>query len=108
MTDQDSESVLLLALRTLRFATDHPYAATGICGAAIGSVVTYAIMTGPARTRVQSVFTPRVYEFALTREDLQHMLMDPSVEIRYETAEIAVIVTSEKRARLKALPIVEQ
>lgn len=107
MNEQNSD-ILLLTLRALRFATDHPYAATGICGAVVGSVMTYAVMTGPARDRVQSVFTPKVYELTLTSEDLRRMLTDPTTEIRMQTGEFVVIVTPEQREPLKALPDIIQ
>jgi hypothetical protein len=105
MTD-DRESVLVLALRAFRFATDHPYAATGIFGAAVGSAITYTVLTsGPARS---SVFTPKVYELTLTPEDLRRMQTDPTTEIRMQTGELVVVVVPEQREPLKALPDIIQ
>src|SRR4051812_31622461 len=105
--EEEQKYALILAAQAFRFATNHPYAATGLLGAAVGSAVTYQVMTHP-RASVHKVFTPKVYEFALTPEDLQRMLVDPTVEVRYETPEIAVVVTPEQREKLKALPDIEQ
>lgn len=102
--DRESETLLVLAARTLRFASDHPYAATGIFGAAVGSAVTYKVMTlNPQRPSMSKFFTPKVYELALPAEDLRRLLADPTYELRWETPEAAVIVTAEKREPLKAL-----
>ena len=96
---------LLLLSRSLRFATDHPYAATGIFGAAIGSAVTYQALTmNGVRQKVNKVVTPKVYQFELPPEDLRRMLVDPTHEVRWEMAEDSVIITAEKREQPKALP----
>ena len=106
--DRDNEALLLLALRTLRFATDHPYAATGIFGAIVGSAVTYRAMTfNSMRQKADKVFTPKVYQFALPPEDLRRMLVDPMHEIRWDMPEISMIITAEKREQPKALPDIE-
>lgn len=98
------ETVLILATHVINFATRHPYAATGIFGAAIGSAATYKAMTYKSvREKVNGVFTPKVYELALSKEDLAHMLADPSTEIRIETAEMSIVLTTEKREALKQL-----
>lgn len=103
--DREQEVVLGLAGSFIRFATYHPYAATGIVGVAIGSAATYGVMTSNRfKTATNGIFTPKVYELALTPEDLRHMLVDPSVEIRMEMPEITVVVTSEKREPLRQLP----
>lgn len=104
MEQKERETLLILATHVINFATRHPYAATGIFGAAIGSAVTYRMMTYESvKAKVNGVFTPKVYELVLTKEDLQRMLADPLVEIRIETAEMSVVVTSEKREELKQL-----
>ena len=106
--DQNNESLLLLLSRTIRFASDHPYAATGIFGAAVGSAVTYKVLTfNGMRQKVNKVFTPKVYEFAIPAEDLRKMLVDPTHEIRWEMATDSVIITAEKREAPKALPDIE-
>lgn len=103
--DRESETLLVLAARTMKFATDHPYAATGIFGAVVGSAVTYKVLTfSPQRPSVSKIFTPKVYELALPAEDLRRLLVDPTYELRWETPEASVIVTSEKREQLKELP----
>jgi hypothetical protein len=56
------------------------------------------------QTKVNKVFTPKVYQLTLTKEDLRLMLVDPEVEIRLEASDATVVVTSEKREELKQLP----
>lgn len=104
--DQQQESMLVLVSRALKFATDHPYAATGIFGAAVGSAATYMALTSQA-AKANGVFTPKVYELVLPREDVQKLLQDPTTELRWETPTMAVIVTTEKREPLKQLPVVD-
>lgn len=107
--DREQENLLILASRVFQFATNHPYAATWIFGAAVGSVATHKVLTrNPRHLDMSEVFTPKVYEFALKPEDLRRMLMDPTAEIRYETTEVTVVVTSEQKESLKALPDIEQ
>jgi len=96
---------LLLLSRSIRFATDHPYAATGIFGAMVGSAVTYKAMKfNSVLADRDKVITPEVYEFSLTPEDLRQMQIDPLAERRWELPTITVIVTSERRERPKELP----
>lgn len=103
--NREQETALSLAGSFLRFATYHPYAATGIVGAAVGSAVTYGVLTSQTfKSKTNGFFTPKVYEIALTHEDLQRMLMDPLVEIRTETPDMTIVVTAEKREPLKQLP----
>lgn len=103
--DQNQESLLLLISRTLKFATDHPFAATGIFGAAVGSVATYKLLTFTAMHQtVNDVINHKVYECAIPVEDLQRMLRDPAYELRWEMTDTSVIVSAEKREPLKALP----
>lgn len=107
--DREQASLLALAAHTLRFATDHPYAATGIFGAMVGSAVTYKVLTvNPKRSPLNEVFTPKMYQLELKPEELRHMLMDPKAEIRYEMSDMTVVVTSEQREPLKALTIIDQ
>ena len=106
MDPNQETQLLLLISRSLRFASDHPYAATGIFGAAVGSAVTYKALTMNGM-RQKKVFTPKVYQFALPAEDLRRMLTDPTHEVRWEMAENSVIITSEKRETPKALPDIE-
>lgn len=109
MNDQERESALILTSRIIRFATDHPYAATGLFGAAVGSAITYNVLAMPERrSKAAKIFSPKVYEFAITPEDLRRMLADPTTQIRYETTDMSVIVTSEQREQFKALPDIEQ
>lgn len=106
--DRETEALLILASRTLRFATDHPYATTGIFGAAVGSVVTYKVMTAkPMRHHVNEFFTPKVYELALAQDDLRRLLADPTAELRLETPDMTLILTSEMRERLRQLPYID-
>lgn len=106
--DSQQESLLILASRTLKFATDHPYAATGIFGAVVGSAVTYKVMMFKSmRSTVNGVFTPKVYEFAASREDLQRMLADPTAELRWDLPTMSVIMISEWREQPKQLPDIE-
>jgi hypothetical protein len=109
VNEQNNETYyLLLVARTLRFATDHPYAATGIFGAVVGSVATYKVLTfKEMREKMNKVFTPKVYELVLTSADLHKMLDDPAYEVRVETTDTSVIITGEKREPLKALPDIE-
>jgi hypothetical protein len=102
----DQPDLLGLAGSFIRFATYHPYAATGIFGAAVGSAVTYGVLTSKTFEAAKNggIFTPKVYEIALAHEDLRAMLEDPSAEIRMETPEMTVVVTAEKRVQLKQLP----
>lgn len=107
--DREQASLLALAANTIRFATDHPYAATGIFGAAVGSAVTYKVLTfNSQRSPLNEVFTPKMYQIELKPEDLRHMLMDPMAEIRYEMTDMTVVVTSEQREPLRALPDIVQ
>jgi len=106
--ERDKEIWLILASHVLRFATDHPYAATGIFGAAVGSAATYKVMQAKSmRQKANKVFTPKVYEFTLPATDLRRMLADCNYEIRWEIPEASVIVTAEKRESQKALPDIE-
>jgi hypothetical protein len=106
--DREQESLLLLASRVLKFATDHPYAATGIFGAAVGSVATYKVITLTSTYQaVNEVVSPNVYEVAIPVEDLRRMQHDPAYELRWEMTEASVIVTAEKREQPKALPDIE-
>lgn len=107
--DREQASLLALAANTIRFATDHPYAATGIFGAAVGSAVTYKVLTlNPKHSPLSEVFTPKMYQLELKPEDLRRMLMDPKAEIRYEMTDMTVVVTSEQREVLRALPDIVQ
>jgi hypothetical protein len=106
--EQEQQTLLLLVSRTLKFATDHPYAATGIFGAAVGSVATYKVLTfAPIHKAVNEVVNPNVYELAIPIEDLRKLQNDPEYELRWEMSETSVIVTAEKREQLKALPDIE-
>lgn len=113
MADQETQAttsteLLILLSRTIKFASDHPYAATGIFGAAIGSAVTYQVVTRrPAWNKVTEVFTPKVYEFPIAHADLRRMLTDPTAEVRWELPDMSVIITAEKRKTPKQLPIVD-
>jgi len=111
MTDQQQQpqvDLLILLSRTIKFASDHPYAATGIFGAAIGSAVTYQVLTNmPTRAKVTEVFTPKVYEFPVAHADLHRMLTDPTAEVRWELPDMSVIITAEKRTQPKQLPVVD-
>jgi hypothetical protein len=108
-TSGQNGDALRLALLGFRFALEHPFAASGLLGAVAGSVVTYQVMTHkPTRDKVNGIFTPKVYEIALSREDLQRMLMDPDVEVRMDAPELSVVVTAEKREPLKQLPDIIQ
>lgn len=108
MEQKHSEVLLILTANALRFASEHPYAATGIVGAVAGSAVTYRVMTlRDMRQRATKVFTPKVYEFILPATDLRQMLVDPDHEIRWDIPEATVIVTAEKREQLKALPDID-
>lgn len=99
---------LLLLSRSIRFATEHPYAATGIFGAMVGSAVTYKAMKfGSILAEKDGVVTPQVYEFSLTHDDLRQMQIDPLAERRYELPTMTVIITSEKRERPKQLPDIQ-
>lgn len=107
--DREQATLLSFAAHALRFATDHPYAATGIFGAAIGSAATYKVLTFTSqRSPLSEVLTPKMYEFALTPEDLHHLSIDPTTEIRLEAPNVVVVVTPEKRESLRALPDIVQ
>lgn len=109
MNERQTEGALLLAAHTMRFLADHPYLATGIFGAGVGSAVTYSVMTRAQKgaTSVRNVFTPKVYRLELPTEDLQHILDIPEAELRWETPDMTVIITSEETIPLKQLPVVE-
>ena len=109
MNERQTESVLYLAGHTMRFLADHPYLATGIFGAGIGSAVTYRVMSRAQKgaTDVRNIFTPKVYKIELPPEELRHILKDPSAELRWEVPEATVIITSEETVPLKQLPVVE-
>lgn len=105
MNRDEQDTLLGLAGSFIRFATYHPYAATGIFGVAVGSAVTYGVLTSKTlKFATNGVFTPKVYEIALNHEDLQRMMDDPLVEIRMETPDMTVVVKAEKREQLKQLP----
>lgn len=105
MNQGETESLLVVLGRTIKFASDHPYLATGVFGAAVGSVATYKVLTlTTMRERVSEVLAPKIYEFGLTPNDLQQMQVDPTVELRWELPGIVVVITPEKRERPKALP----
>ena len=102
--DQETVSLLKLASRTIQFATYHPYAATGIFGAMVGSAVTYKVLT---LQQPSNIFTPKAYELALSSKDLRHLLTDPEAELRWETPEVVVVITPEKRESLQASPAID-
>jgi hypothetical protein len=107
--DQNQEAILLLTSRALRFAADHPYAATGIFGAAVGSAVTYKVLKFQGfRAKVSTVVTPKVYQLNIPEADLRRMLGDPEFELRWDLPDIAMIVTAEKKEPLKQLPDIQQ
>lgn len=101
--DRETESLLILASRTLRFATDHPYATTGILGAVAGSVITYKAMTF-VKDQTSEILTPKMCKIALSNEDLYYLMKDPRTELRWETPEVSVIITGEP---VKELPVIE-
>jgi len=105
--EQNKQANLLFLLgHTIRFVGDHPYAAMGIFGAAIGSAVTYTVLTSdPARAN--GVFTPKVYKLDLPRKDVQRLLLDPMTELRWETPTMVVIVSMEQPEPLKQLPYID-
>lgn len=104
--DQQTENWLKLSAYTMKFVADHPYAATGIFGAMCGSAITYKVlMTKPKLSG--NIFTPKAYRLALSDADLRRLLNDPQAELRWETPEISVIITSEKKESLKQLPFIE-
>jgi hypothetical protein len=97
--------MLLLTVRGLAFVSDHPYAAMGIFGAALGSAATYTLMT--ARSPNQNgIFTPKVYKLELPREDVEHLLTDPTTKLRWETPQAVVVVSMEQPEPLKQLPYI--
>lgn len=103
--ERQQADLLILVARGLKFASDHPYAATGIFGAAIGSAITYTMMTSQTpRQTVNGIFTPKVYELVLPRNEVEKLLLDPGVELRWETPTMAVIVSVEQPEPLKQLP----
>lgn len=108
MEQRQQADLLILVGRGLQFATNHPYAATGIFGAAIGSAITYTVMTAQSpRQSVNRIFTPKIYELVLTSEDLRRLSDSVKYEIRMETTETVVIVTAEKPEPLKQLPAID-
>lgn len=104
--DRDTETILVVTAQALRFATNHPYAATGIFGAAVGSAITYKVLTFN-RPKSNGIFTPKVYRVALSHEDLRHLLDNPTNELKWETPEVSVVITSEEPEPIKELPVVE-
>lgn len=103
--DRQQEALLVLLSRTVRFATEHPYAATGIFGAMVGSAATYKVLTlNPLRQSGREFFTPKVYELALSHEDIRALLVDPAAELRWNLPNLSVVITAEKRERPKELP----
>lgn len=112
--DRQQEGWLILTVRLLKFSTDHPYAATGIFGAMVGSAATYLALTRtPLYEKLRQdgdtqVVTPEVYEVALPQEDLRGMLSDPTVEARFELPTISVIIKGEKQEPPKELPDIQQ
>ena len=107
--DRQSETILLLAAHSVRFIADHPYASVGIFGAMVGSALTYKAMSvDRQRSFVDNIFTPKAYRIALSTAELKHLLEDPEAELRWDTPEMSVIITSEEAVPLKALPVIEQ
>lgn len=106
--DRETESVLLLTAHALRFATNHPYAATGIFGAVVGSAVTYHVMKfNEGRAAVTNIFTPKVFKLELASAELRHLLEDPLAELRWDMPEMSIIISAEKVEPLKQLPVIE-
>jgi hypothetical protein len=108
MTEAGAEMRLLLS--AIKFSSEHPYAATAVVGAAAGSLVTWAIMSTQQELREQKVVRGKVFEVEVPSENLQDLIDDPTIELRFDQPLITVIVTGEKREPLKALPdiVVEQ
>lgn len=109
MNERETESALYLAGHTMRFLADHPYAAVGIFGAAVGSAITYRVMSVAQQrgAQVRDIFTPKIYKMEIPTVELRHILKDPSAELRWETPDMTVILTSEETVPLKQLPVVE-
>jgi hypothetical protein len=106
--DRETEALLRLAAHGLQFATKHPYATTGIFGAAVGSVVTFQVMTSKLmRHKVNDLFALKVHEVVLGQDDLRRLLFDPNVEIRVETPTGTLVLTSDVRERLRQLPYID-
>lgn len=96
--------LLLLVSRVIKFATEHPYAATGILGAAVGSAATYSVMAQQADHRTAQAVGGKVYEIALSEADLDHMQVDPTARLRYEFPLISVVVHPEEKVQPLMLP----
>lgn len=108
MTDDtvDLRTALVLLANVTRFATEHPYAATGIIGAAAGSAATYSIMSKRVEAAAAgNVVDSTVYDVELPEEQVAHMLADPEhVKIRYDFPFGSVVLRIEKREPFKQLP----
>lgn len=73
-----------------------------------GSAATYKALEFKARqSGLKNIFTPKIYELMLSNPDLQHLLEAPGTELRWETPEATVVITSETREPLKELPVIE-
>ena len=108
MDSQQQDILLIIAARTLRFATDHPYAAPGIFGAMLGSAATYkAVKFHEQRQKAKDIFTPKAYDIVLPPEELRRLANDPSSSLRCETIDVVVVVTAEKREPLRQLPDID-
>lgn len=100
--------LLEIALRVFAFAEDHPLMAAYVLGAIGGSALTYKVLEyQTTRQKVSNIFKPKVYEIALPPEALRDLMMDPSVELRWETPTVVVVLTAEQREALKQLPDID-
>ena len=102
--DRETESILILASRAMQFIVDHPYAATGLLGAAVGSAITYKVME---ERQASGIFTPKKFEIILSDENLRHLQTDPTTELRWETPEVSVTIKAERPEPMKELPVIE-
>lgn len=106
--ERETETLLVLASHTIKFATNHPYAATGVIGALVGSAVTYKAMTfSQKRSVISDIFTPKVYKLDLPHSDLRLLLNDPLAELRWDTPEFSLVVAAEKQESLKELAFID-
>lgn len=100
--DETQQSVLRLATQALRFATNHPYAATAIVGMAVGAAAGSSL-TYRAITQVEGpeVVKPELYQLTLSADDLQALQDNPTTKLRWELPRTTIVVTAEELRKLE-------
>lgn len=101
----DLRTLLVVIANTARFATEHPFAATGILGAAAGSWATYSVMNKRMQAQDAAAVRGKTYEIQITDEELENLQDNPEhCWLRYEFPLVTVVIKKDIPERPLMLP----